>query len=255
MSKSVTFKLAGAAAMAASSQAYGQIVPLTLLPPNIVGSGSEYFNVLTGSTSPTGADFEFTSSPGFPLFFTGVEGISTGALPASYLSGFGHSYAYAFSKGDPIGNDTTTFQQAGTNPVYLSSTFYGYPYGKQVPDKDEYLGFQFTDANDGKIHNGWIELESDDGFGPAGQPGLFFLGGAYNSVAAGSDGVGDINAGAVPEPARSPRSCSARPLSSAWASCVGAGLSSRRINRQRAGFEIGLASSGIRWRVPERSLS
>ncbi len=66
MNKAVAFKLAGAAALAGSSQVYGQIVPITgtALPSDLTapagGVVHEYYDILGGTTSSTpGGNLEF----------------------------------------------------------------------------------------------------------------------------------------------------------------------------------------------------
>lgn len=210
-------KLAGAAALAGSTQAYGQVIQIAP-PTNIPGHApinnpspvtTEYYNVLTGATDATqqpGDDFSFSyfnsayhNNPDY--FITSVNGLKPGSAIASTYQ-FVYLYANALTKGTVIGSDTMQFHQT-PNPAnfvyngYLTVSFQGTPSSLMQPNTNTYLGFQFTDSNDGLIHNGYLELNSVPYTSPSSPGGLFFLGGAYNSIPDGQVG-GDITA--VPEP-------------------------------------------------------
>jgi hypothetical protein len=227
MNKSVALKLAGAAAMAGSTQAYGQIVLLTL-PDNIPGSpdsagripgSSEYYDVLAGlsSSSPTDdsnpnfhPDFIFSYDNTGGYFFTTVSGIKTGSATSGVLATgpgpyfYTTVYANAVAKGTNIGLDTPPTFYSNPAPATYPSTYLtiqGGPNTIQQPDSPTYLAFQFTDGYDGLVHNGYLELETATYTDESNKGGLIFLGGAFNSVAADAPGgAGDILAGAVPEP-------------------------------------------------------
>jgi hypothetical protein len=211
----IALKLATAAALAGSSQAYGQIVPITP-PADIPGSApsspqvtySENYDVLSGTTNnPLTNDFTFSyTNSANGNFFTQVYGIQSTSLVASVAPN-GYLYADSLAKGDAIGSDTGLQFNRVTGPG-----FYGNFYGAymtvvsggttptpQQPNTNEYLGFQFLDSVDSKIHNGWIELNSKTYVDPSNPGGLIFLGAAYDSIPDGQPG-GDIFAGEVPEP-------------------------------------------------------
>jgi hypothetical protein len=216
-------KLAGAAALAGSSQAYGQIIPITP-PTNITNpSGavmfmSEYYNVLTGVTNTSGTpsptdDFNFSyylSTNGNSSTY--VDGLKATSLIASTYA-VGYLYADALAKGTKIGTDTPLqFNQISHIPsypaIYLTDVegdgTVTTPSNLQQPNVDEYLGFQFLDSNDGLIHNGWLELDSPT-YPGSNLSGITFIAGAYNSIPdSAPGGLGDIAAGeepaAVPEP-------------------------------------------------------
>lgn len=217
MSKSVTFKLAGAAALAASSQAYGQII---ITPPsNIPGNDpsaspgfvNEFYDVQTGATSASAtgpgftADFEFQY---YNIAETGGNYFSTRIiplLPGDSFAGNGFYFynADAIPSGAKVGSDNYTFVDSGGS--YGSATLaesYGSPatsFSSQQVDQKTFLGFQFT-GSDSLIHDGYIELESESYVSPSNPGGLIFFGAAYNSAADALDGSGDITTPAIPEP-------------------------------------------------------
>jgi hypothetical protein len=195
MDKSTALKLAGAAALAGSSQAYGQIVPLTPLPSALNttpgGSSTEYYT-LGGSTSTSpGGDLQID------LYEDNSGNLSVDVLPVQStdaVAGFsfpssGVQYAFPapLTFGAKIGTgsaNTPTFFTG--DPAY---PFFAIPFA-QLPNSPQYIGFQFGPA--GNIHDGYLELDSLS-------PGdLTFLSGAYNSVA--EDGLGGGDIFAVPEP-------------------------------------------------------
>jgi hypothetical protein len=235
MSKSAAFKLAGAAALAGSTQAYGQVILMTpsMLPSNIPGgppqtNTSETYDVTAGVTNGGSPDFTFQyvnssfvyAGTTYYNFSTYISNLKAKSAIASTFNG-PFLYADALAVGTKIGIDTPLqFNQPNTsytytspttglpvtraiNPVtYLTYTFDGGSSGgeQQQPNSPYYIGFQFTDGVDGKIHDGWLELESNTYTDPGNPGGLIFLGGAYNSVADTGDGAGDILVGEVPEP-------------------------------------------------------
>jgi hypothetical protein len=199
MEKSLALKLAGAAAMAGSSQAYGQIIQLTL-PGNLVAvpfvEQGEYYNVLTGVSTPgfvSGDNFKFEIYTGY-YFFTAAKplGLKDG-VAVNYPGGF---YDSAVGFGAKVGSDTYSFTKGPGNSsgaLTVLAQSYGTPF--QQSNTNQILGFQFADGS-GNIHNGYLELDSET---PTltNPGGLFFIGGAYNSKIDGTPG-GDIFT--VPEP-------------------------------------------------------
>ena len=250
MNKSVAFKLTGAAALAGSSQAYGQIVVITP-PDNLTnpGTGSgvytfqnEYYNVLMGQTDSSGTsadDFQFAyfishgADPLSQAYVTGYNPSSVVASALVYVPTAQQSYLYAdaLSLGAKIPGNLQFNNQAGSpGTIYLTSVASDgtvvTPGNYQQPNTIEYLGFQFLDSNDSKLHNGWIELESVT-YPNGDLSGVNFLGAAYNSVPADAlYGAGDITAGEVPEPG------TISSLMLGAAALVGVGL----MRRRRAGL-------------------
>ncbi len=216
MNKAVAFKLAGAAALAGSSQAYGSIVVVT--PPNNLngfpddGSQSqeiEGYDFYTGQTNPTTnpADFSFKYN-NIPFIFdifsnvySGVQGFNTGGptvntVAATYTYGYN---ADQLTVGTKVGNDNPLLQFVASydtigGPGVLTLT------GSTTPQAEvTYMGVEFTDPS-GVLHNGYLELEVVNNT-PSDPGGLFFLGAAYNSLSANApDGAGDITVEALPEP-------------------------------------------------------
>ena len=206
MNKSVAFKLAGAAALAGSTQAYGQIVPITgtALPSDLTvtpgGSSTEYYTILGGgstSSSPGGdlkIDLFEDNSGNFSLDFLPVQttDATTGfSFPAS---GATYGASYSIAAGAKVGTGSTD------TPTFITVTP-GYPFFSIAPfavtaNTPEFIGFQFTDPSGapGNIHDGYLELESLS-------PGtLSFLGGAYNNTPEGEEGGAYITVEAIPEP-------------------------------------------------------
>jgi hypothetical protein len=237
MEKSLTLKLAGAVALAGSSQAYGQILPLTL-PTNVPGvppdgsENSEFYTVLSGITSgsPTGADFKFEYYNGSSYFFTGATPIKlTTGVAVNYPGGF---YDSAIAFGTKIGTDTYSFTKGfgpGASPSNLTVLAQSYPGGPVTsymqPNTPTYLGFQFADGS-GNIHDGYLELESATYTSPTSPGGLLFLSGAYNATPDIGDGLGDVTAGEAPAAAPEPSTLSALVLGAA--ALGGIGLARRR---------------------------
>lgn len=213
--------LAGAAALAGATQAYGTIInvepPANLSgnAPTTASSTKVYWDIDTGTSSATQtgeSDFEFAyrnyQGTGYSQEFTGAYGFN-GAQAAAYYASNGTNYAYGVASGKNIGtgtgSDYATFGQKAGYLTILSLSVNGTPYAIQQPGTMEYMGFQFLDSADGMLHNGWIELETT-GFVSLSNPGgLSFIAAAYNDVpdSAGADGLiaaGAMGTNAIPEP-------------------------------------------------------
>jgi len=216
MRQSTAVKLASAVALAGSTQAYGQIVPIALSNGNLTGGApgstpdqTEYLDVQTGvfsNTQQTDDNFIFGYHNG-GYFVTSVLGISSSDKVAGSYNFIGYLYSAALTPGTTIGSDKgTTFYQGNGPASYkaylaLVNNSNNSTLSPMAANADEYLGFQFQDTADGQIHNGYIELESAT-YTSAGSPGgLFFIGEAYNSIPDNAaDGAGDITVEAIPEP-------------------------------------------------------
>jgi hypothetical protein len=210
-------KLAGAVALAGSSQAYGQIIPLATLPTDITssfGNGNtiEYYNVLTGASTPnfiSGDNFRFEVSSGL---YYGSTFFNSAVIPlqltdAVAVPNSGAYNASAISAGTKIGSDTYSFSQgtnftpgvAGSGPenkIYLVNSYPPAVFSNQQPNTPTYLGFQFADAL-GNVHDGYLEVDTTYDMS-SGNDTLEFLGGAYNSATDNGTGSGDITT--APEP-------------------------------------------------------
>ena len=226
---------AGAVAFAGGTQAYGAIVNLTD-PSNITGhaantagSAKEYYNVLTGVTTSTATssddlEFGYYNNSSTNEFFTGVAGLKAGGYAAGYYASNGTVYSYPIPKGAAIGSSGAyAFNQKSGYFTIMSLSVGGNQYGFGTENEPVYLGFQFLDGNDGLLHDGWLELDSETYTSASNPGGLIFLAGAYNNVA-DSNG-GSILAGqsaAVPEPG------TLGALAAGAAALVGVGLKRRR---------------------------
>ena len=211
-----------AAAIAGSTQAYGQIIPIASLPSDITSNPAtgantiEYYNVLTGVTTPNqvpGDDFRFEVASG-P--YGGGTFANSAVVPIQLKDSIAvtnaalYPPAAAISAGTKIGSDTYSFSSPtapftgapGTpeDKIYLVGVYDGTPYTAQQPNSPTYLGFQFADAT-GNIHDGYFELETTVD-ATTGADTLEFLNGAYNSAVDTGNGSGDITAGEmdIPEP-------------------------------------------------------
>jgi hypothetical protein len=200
MRKSMAVKLAGAAALASASQAYGQIIPLDL-PGTVTDLGpgtepQEFYNLSAGGvdlTTNTGPDFRFEyDNGGGGYIFSGAKiyaGAGGGvAVAVNY-------YAPEVPAGTKVGSDTFTFTTGTYSSFLVQNVAYGDTYSNQQPNTPEYLVFQFT-GTDNKLHDGYFEVETLAG-GPGTVGSFAFLQGAYNSQPDTGDGLGDI---VVPEP-------------------------------------------------------
>jgi hypothetical protein len=212
-------KLAGAAALAGSTQAYGQIVELTLPPlltlpaptnsrPNFPDetfsfTGESYSVQPSSSIGPDFYFSAFYSNP-TPYFNTAVYPLNPGnGVVVTYA---GSNYATALTVGDKIGSDTPlTFDTvsdvailAGSSDGNNSANPNTLPNAQPV-NTSVYIGFQFKDGLN-NVHDGWMELDSTLSVGETSPGGLTFMRGAYNSVADTGNGAGDILVGEVPEP-------------------------------------------------------
>jgi hypothetical protein len=223
MNKAVALKLAGAAALAGSTQAYGQIVTVAA-PTNISGfdpnNGTpktvEFYNVFTGVTTDSfvaGDDFrfEYGNFPGYfgggTLLYTGMKaynGLGTEPSPIAATQGAFYVYADALTPGTKIGTDNAGLQfiSYGASSTVLAqgytvtATGNDIQSGTQQIDTPTIVGFQVADAT-GALHNGYIELETQSYTSPTSPGGLVFTGAAYDSIPDGQAG-GDIVA--APEP-------------------------------------------------------
>jgi len=207
MRQSTAVKLASAVALAGSTQAYGQIIQLTLPnpiaePPANGSEPQEFYDLTTGMTLPTndgGLDIRFEYYHGMGYFgggdyvFTAAKAYPGIALAENANGSAG--YAPAIAAGTKIGSDTFNFKP-GTYESILTQAYSGTVSTYQQPNTPEYLAFQFT-GSDGKLHDGYFELETQISTGPDSPGGLIFLQAEYNSQPDTGDGTGDI---VVPEP-------------------------------------------------------
>ena len=202
--KNIVTGLAGAAALAGASQAYGTIV-VRPTPANIIGHDPAASTVGTQTTRLIDLDGNgtndlrisyrsFTSGAyyiqqSFVLSFTG----QTAAYgPVGTQDQY---YAYQLAGGDAIPGSNPFGQNMGMPPflTHVATNVNGNNYGFWALGDRGFIGFSFRDANN-QLDYGYIELETD-AFMSAGDPGgIQFFSLAYETSG------GPIAAGAVPEP-------------------------------------------------------
>ena len=179
---------AGAAALAAASQAYGAIIvltPPTDLPAPSATAASSDFDV----NADGGVEFTFASFGGAPPDTSFQEAIFTNLI-GTYVVGYTgpfYDYASRLTAGTTIG-PANAFVDGNYTDSYraiLTSQFAGTTYG-DFQNGRGFLGFQFL--NNGVINYGYVELSADQA------NGVQFFSAAYDDSGAA------IAAGAVPEP-------------------------------------------------------
>lgn len=215
--------LAGAAAMAAGSEAYAQII-VRPPPANLPNAASPASNPATGNI-PWDFDGDSVADFGFavrnPQSATQVKWqanifnlvLNNGA--DGYLGPYGINYAVRLSAGAVIGAappagyrmqaSVPNPAQAGTwrpptgtagTQITLGSNYGGLLYGGFTnlagTEARGFLGVRFLIG--GQMKYGWIDVGVRPATTAAGSGGIFFYGAAYESSG------GPIAAGAIPEP-------------------------------------------------------
>ena len=235
MKKQVILKgLAGAAALAGSTQAYGAIVNVTL-PTNITGTAPTASGAQVTRTVDLNGDgdrdlylsYRDVSETGGTLLLSYIYvGSSTlaGAAVGSYIptSTSNQTYAFSLSKGYTVGSSSSFYQTAG----YLShlvtnykGTNYGFNSYLGKAGVAESVGFEFTTST-GQTDFGYIQLETDPYVSASNPGGIKFLGLAYDNSGAA------ITIPALPAAVPEPGSLAALALGAAG--CVGLGLKRRQ---------------------------
>ncbi len=169
----LTRGLAGAAALAAGTEAYGSVVSVAA-PTNFVPA--------SGTTNPANTrpwDVNSDGTADFELFFqqsstngnwvSGIYGYGgAGINCASGYAGPYVTYVYRLGTGAMIGPATPFYQATGYVAVFASK-FSGVLYGQwSAPNTTGYVGFEFT-ATDG-IHFGYFKVTTNR-FQNAANPG------------------------------------------------------------------------------------
>jgi len=196
--KKIAGGLAGAAALAAGSQAYGAIV-VVAPPADVVSPGG-------ANVSTTGAvwdidgdavgDFQFRFRDNISTSWaysaqvitqaTGAGGVSAGAD-----GGYG-PYAVKIPAAGLI--NAGVINSSPPNRAVLGSRYGTTDYGDWAGNSGPgYLGLKFTNASG--VHFGWVCLSVTPGTGVAGVGKIQFCGAAFEDAA-----DTPIAAGAVPEP-------------------------------------------------------
>ena len=226
--------LAGAAAMAGSTQAYGAVVNVPL-PANIVGhapaTSDNGTNVLLDLNGDGQRDLRITyrnlSEPSsaylLSYIFAGTTTVP-GSTVGSYIStstGSNQAYAFSLARGTTIGSASSFYQNA-TFLSHLVTNYAGTNYGFTnylgKAGSPEFVGFKFATSAAGTTFDyGYIELETDAYVSAANPGGIKFLALAYDN-----SGAAITIPAAVPEPG------TLAALAFGAATCVGVGLKRRR---------------------------
>lgn len=205
--KGILSGLAGAALLAAGSQAYGNIVvvappaDLPNLGEGTVNPGPDQFDPAPYDMDGNGVDdfgFNFrniddATSPTFQ-WQANFFGIQAPSGMVGYAGPFGFDYADNLTAGTTIG-PASTFVGTGGAPgaeaqVFMGSEYFYAPYGGFGSVNGTVRGFIGVKFNIGaNTHYGWLEIETGESLG------LVFYGAAYNDVP-----NAPIGAGEVPEP-------------------------------------------------------
>lgn len=197
--------LAGAATLAAGSEAYANVVASTTLPANY-----------TPTSSTTNPPYEPTwdvngdGTNDFQFIFYQIAG-NTGlnwlsgvygyggigiAAPVAYQGTFA-SYVNRLANGNTIG-PASVFNQTQTSTGGYFNVFasrYGSKlYGQWKTVTDGFLGFEFTEA-DG-LHYGYVEIKTSRYVNSTNKGGIFFSNGFYETTPNTPITIGQ----AVPEP-------------------------------------------------------
>lgn len=198
--KAVTTGLAGAAALASGTEAYGAPVAATSLPANFTPANgvtnplhSTLWDVDGDGTVDFGFGFYQKSTNG--TFVSGIYGNGGVGYAAAvgYLGVYG-AYANNLTVGSVIGPTSSFVQNAGYYTV-LTSRFNNVNYGQfSPPNGTGFVGFEFTEA-DG-IHYGYIQLTTARYTSSTNKGGQQFLQAFYETV----PGVPIAIPAAVPEP-------------------------------------------------------
>jgi PEP-CTERM motif-containing protein len=199
--KSILTGLAGAAALAGASQAYGTIV-VRPLPANIVGHDP----ASTTSGAQTNRNIDVDGNGTTDLRIT-YRSFTSGAYQLQQMFTFANTgqtaaygpvgansqyYAYDLQMGEAIPG-TNPF---GQNPMFLTqvvTNVNGSDYAIWMTGERAFIGFSFMNAAS-QLNYGYIEVEMDAFQSAANPGGVKFFSLAYENSG------GSINAGAVPEP-------------------------------------------------------
>ena len=196
--KSLLTGLAGAAALAGASQAYGTVV-VRPVPANINGNNPTNTSTATitrnidvdgNGTNDIQVRYRSFTTGGFVVqqsFVFSNTGQTAAAGPFGSNSQY---YAYQLGNGDAIPG-TNAFGQNATFLTHIATNVNGSDYGYWALGDRGFIGFSFMTP--GGLRFGYVELQTNAWTG-AGTIGVQFFSLAYE------DSGGPINAGAVPEP-------------------------------------------------------
>ncbi len=209
--------LAGAAALAAGSGAYGAIVTFTLPTdlPNVASpttAGPVSFDVNgdavndfsysfrnTQTANPTGVIWQANFSPAVAGGVNAILGFQGAFIPYATNLGAGT----VLSASTPVGASWRNQAQVTLGSVYRSagvpSGYGGFAAGGtntggggRLSQSRGFMGFQFSIA--GQTRYGWLDVEVRPATAAANSGGIFFFGGAYE------DSGASIQTGQIPAP-------------------------------------------------------
>jgi hypothetical protein len=193
--RKVTTGFAGAAALAAASQAYGAVVTVTP-PANIIGhapaasdSGTRVnFDIDGNGTRDLSILYRNLTEPSGYLLLAYVYA-TTGSVVGAAIGT--QAYAYNLGAGYTIGPSSKFYQVAGYFG-HIVTNYNGTDYGFGTTGVHEYIGFSFMQGS--TLEYAYIQLEVDPYVSPANPGGIQFFSIAYDNSGA------PIITGAVPEP-------------------------------------------------------
>jgi len=201
-----TTGLAGAAALAGVTQAYGAVV-VRPIPANI--AGKDPTTTTSSTTTQRNIDVDgngttdirvgyrsFTVS-GYVIQQSFVQSLTGKTLAYGPVGSNSQYYAYRLAAGDIIPGSFPLGQNA-TFLTHVATNIDGSDYGLTGPNawylgNRGFVGFNFTNAS-GQLVNGYVEMQTNAWAG-AGTIGVQFFSLGYESTPGQS-----IAAGAVPEP-------------------------------------------------------
>ena len=202
-----TTGLAGAAALAGVTQAYGSVV-VRPVPANIAGKDPATTTSSATTTRLIDVDGNgtndlqiryrsFHTSTGAVIQQSFVFSITGKTLAYGPVGAYNQYYAYRLNAGDTIPG-TFPVGQSATYLTHVATNINGSDYGLTGPNawylgNRGFVGFTFLNAAS-QLVNGYIEMQTN-GWTGAGTIGVQFFSLAYESTPGQS-----IIAGAVPEP-------------------------------------------------------
>ncbi|MGH8092739.1 MAG: PEP-CTERM sorting domain-containing protein [Chthoniobacterales bacterium] len=202
--KAITTGLAGAAALAAGSEAYGAVVPAATLPINFTPTSNTSDNIQGWDVDGDGLpDFQFVfyqkagnSGLNWLSGIYGYGGVGI-AAPVAYIGPASLSYCNRLLASSNVGPSSVFNQvQTSTGGYFnvIASRYGTKLYGQWKTITQGFLGFEFT-AADGFLHYGYIEIKTSRFVNATNAGGQFFLDAFYET-----DPNTPIHVQAVPEP-------------------------------------------------------
>ena len=199
--KSILNGLAGAAALAGASQAYGTVV-VRPVPANIVGHDPA--STTSSATTTRNIDVDGNGTNDLQIRY---RSFTSGAYQLQQMFVFSNTgqtaaygpvgsnsqyYAYDLQNGDAIPG-SNPFGQNASFLTQVVTNVNGSDYAIWTTGERAFIGFSFRDAAN-QLDYGYVEVEMDAFVSAANPGGVKFFSLAYENSG------GSINAGAVPEP-------------------------------------------------------